>query len=178
MLNYGAESQNYTSYNTGALVNASLTAEQAAWGTLDTPYLTSVMNKEYKVIENPSVTWKGAGLNLQDAVVMRFKIAAESIDGLSVEVTGANKTWSISNDKFEAIDGGYYVYFDGLNAGQMSERVYLTVYAGETPVSNTVCYSIESYAYAKISDADTTEELEDLVIAMMKYGNSAHAYIN
>ena len=58
----------------------------------------------------------------------------------------------------------------------MSEEVYLTVYDGETAVSNTLRYSIESYAYAKAGGSDTL--LSDLVIAMMKYGNAAYNYVN
>ena len=41
---------------------------------------------------------------------------------------------------------------------------------------HTVCYSIESYAYAKQNDVD--EKLVNLINAMMKYGNAAYLYIN
>ena len=176
LLNYGEKSQIYTDYNIDDLVMRALTAEQKAWGTSVVPEFTSVMDKEYAVIDNPTVIWKGAGLNLQDSVTIRFKIAAESIDGLTIKVTTANKTWKIPSSEFKTTDGGYYIYFDGLNAGQMREPIYLTVYDGETAVSNTVCYSIESYAYSKKDDAD--EKLVDLINAMMKYGDSAYSYIN
>ena len=73
---------------------------------------------------------------------------------------------------YEAEDGTYYVLFDGLNAGQMRQEVYMTIYNGKTPVSNTACYSIESYAFQKQNDAN----LGDLVKAMMKYGDAANEY--
>ena len=57
----------------------------------------------------------------------------------------------------------------------MSEKVYLTMYKNDVAVSNTVCYSIESYAYNKQNSTDTA--LANLVKAMMKYGNSAYAYV-
>ena len=37
-------------------------------------------------------------------------------------------------------------------------------------------YSIESYAYNKVGAGD--EKLSNLLIAMMKYGNSANKYVN
>jgi len=73
-------------------------------------------------------------------------------------------------------NGVYSVKFSGLNAGQMSEKVYLTMYKDGIAVSNTVCYSIESYAYSKQSSQ--IEHLADLVKAMMKYGYSAYSYVN
>ena len=41
-------------------------------------------------------------------------------------------------------------------------------------VSDTVTYSIEAYAASKANDTDAA--LVELVIAMMKYGDSACAY--
>ena len=174
LLNYGASSQQYTGYKSGILANASLTEEQAGWGTIGTIELNSVMNKAYEVIDSPSVIWSGAGLNLKDSVTMRFKISAESLDGLYVKVKSESGEWKINSKYFEETDGGYYVYFSALNAGQMSESVYLTAYKGDVAVSNTICYSIESYAYSKQNDADS--KLVKLLNDMMKYGRSANVY--
>lgn len=175
LLNYGSASQIYTGHNTENLANAKLTEEQKGFATVAEPTLTTVKNTAYKTIENPAVTWKGAGLNLQKSVTMRFKIAADSIDGLSVKVESeSNGKWIIPAKSFVKTDGGYYIYFNGLNAGQMSEPVYLTVYNGDTAVSDTICYSVESYAYTKKGSTDVV--LNDLLIAMMKYGNAAYAY--
>lgn len=175
LLNYGAMTQVYESYNTDELVNAKLTEEQRAWGTSDAPVYKTVQNLSYKTIDNPTVMWTGGGLNLEDSVTMRFKISAESIDNLTVKAETEESIWTISAEEFEVTTGGYYVFFDGLDASQMSEPVYLTIYNGDTPVSNTICYSIESYAYSKQSSTDTN--LVNLLEAMMKYGNSAYAYV-
>lgn len=174
LLRYGEKSQIYKNYKTDNLVSSRLTEEQNKWGTEALPELKSVQDTKYETLENPSVKWKGAGLNLQDSVTMRFMIATESIENLTVKVTSDSGEWTISNDAFEKTEGGYYVFFNGLNAGQMSETVYLTVYNGETKVSNTVRYSIESYAHSMQNSADG--ELNDLLTAMMKYGNSAYSY--
>lgn len=174
LLNYGAAAQKYRSYNTGSLVNANLTAVQKSWATASLRPLGTVQNTNYKVISNPTVTWKGAGLVLEEAVVLRFKLATNSIDGLTLKVRRNNAaTVTIPSDKFVSTDGGYYVYYDGLDAGEMSETVYLTVYKNDTAVSNTLSYSIESYAYSKLG---TGGALTELLSAMIKYGDAAKAY--
>ncbi len=173
LLNYGAASQLYTGHNTASLANATLTGEQKAEATAQVE-LSTVQNLKAKEIDSPSVSWKGAGLNLKEAIVLRFKIAAESIDGLSVKVESGDGTWTIPSSMFEQTDGGYYVYFNKLNAGQLSDTVYLTVFNGATAVSNTISYSVESYAYAKQNTAD--EVFKNLLDTMMKYGKSAYEY--
>ena len=57
----------------------------------------------------------------------------------------------------------------------MSEPVYITVYEDQVAVSNTVRYSVESYAYAKQTDSDA--QLVNLLRALMKYGDSAYNYV-
>ena len=164
-------------YNTDNLVDAKLTPEQLAWGTSGDPVLTSAFDKEFEKAQNPLVTWTAASLNLYDSVSMRFKFTTEeAVEGLTLKIKGeSGGEWSISPEEFELKDGVYSVLFSGLNAGQMSEKVYLTIYKGDTAVSDTVCYSIESYAYAK-QNSDIAH-LADLVKAMMNYGNAAAAYV-
>ncbi len=176
LLNYGSASQTYTGHNTENLANAKLTEEQKYWGTSEQPKLKTVKNTAYKmIVDIPAVTWESAGLNLQKSVTMRFKIATGSINGLSVKVESeSGGKWTIPSKSFVKTDGGYYIYFNGLNAGQMSEPVYLTVYNGDTAVSDTIRYSVESYVYAKQGSTDVV--LNDLLISMMKYGNAAYAY--
>ena len=173
LLNYGAESQKYSGHNVDALVNAALTEEQKAWGTSENRTLTTVQDIAYATIENPTVDWKCAGLNLVNSIAIRVKISAENVENLSVRVADDYGN-VVTSTKFVKTEGGYYVYLDMLAAAQMSEVLYMTVYEGETPVSNTARYSIESYAYSKQDDSDA--QLVELVKAMMKYGDSAKAY--
>lgn len=177
LLNYGSETQNYTSYNVNNLVNQSLTEEQRTWATVELSELQTVFNKQYETIENPSIVWKSAGLKLEDSVTMRFKIETDSVENLIVKVVSeSGQEWSIASSNFEVCDDGYYIYFDGLNAGQMREVIYITIYKETEVVSDTICYSIESYAYAMQSSEN--EKLLSLLKAMMKYGDSAYAYIH
>ena len=178
LLNYGTESQIYTEYKLDSLVDASLTEAQRAWGTKKDRTFATVQDAAYQTIDNPTVSWKGAGLNLKDRVEIRMMIEADSIENLRVRVTSATGgEWWIPAEKFEpAGERRYNVSFSGLNAGQMNESVYFTVYDGDKAVSNTARYSIESYAYAQVNKATPDEKLVKIVKAMMKYGDSAYNY--
>ena len=179
LLNYGAQSQSYTGYNTDNLVNASLTEAQKAWGTAENREYVSVLDTAYETVENPIATWKGAGLNLKDRVEIRLTLEARNPGNLVVKArTEDGKEWEMPAGWFEPVsDGRYYVYFNGLNAGQMSEPVYFTVYEGDTVVSNTLRYSIESYVYSQSNKTAPDESLLALLKTMMKYGDAAHNYI-
>lgn len=176
LLHYGAASQVYTNYKTDALVDAQLTATQLSWGTSSDRTLENVLDTTYETVADPSVVWKGAGLNLQDSVTVRLKFETADIEGLSLRIICQTGSWEIWNDAFESAGDVYYAYFRGLNAGQMSEPIYMTFYRDNTPVSNTVCYSIESYAQANQNGGTTA--LVELLKAMMRYGDSAYAYVN
>lgn len=178
LLNYGAATQLHTGYRTDALANAKLTETQASWGTSTTRKLINDQDAFYETVENSLAAWKGAGLNLKDAVVIRLKLEATDIEGLSVKIVGKYNTWEIDSDKFDPVIGEnnrYYIYFDSLDASQMSEKIYATIYKDGVAVSNTLQYTIETYA-AKNAVASTT--LGDLLISMMKYGDAANKYVN
>ena len=113
---------------------------------------------------------------------MKFVFNAASTDGLRVKITTADpaapesvgNTWMIT-EFAQYAEGMYIANFDGFNADQMSDIVYVTVCDSEgNAISNTYRYSIESYAYAKSNDANSN--LAALVKAMMKYGISAKNY--
>lgn len=166
LLNYGAAAQTYAG-ETGTLVNATLTDTQKTWASAE-PTLTSVANKSFATVANPTVTWLSAGLNLKDSVVLRLKVSADSVEGLTVKVTGYDDCMTV----FEKTDGGYYIFIKGLTLVQMRDALEITVYNGETAVSNTLKYSIESYASANQSGT-----LGALMKAMMKVGDAANAYV-
>lgn len=179
LLHYGAKAQIYTGYKTGSLVDANLTAEQLAWGTQGDPTLTNHFVYDYETIENPTATWYGAGLVLDSAVTLKLKFKADNAEGLQVRIMIEGKSTPIivpsSYFYYNPEDGLYYLNVNGLNANQMSRKLHLTILdASGNAVSNTVQYSIESYAYEKQNS--TIAGLADLVKAMMNYGNAAKAY--
>ena len=180
LLNYGAAMQVYANYKTDALVNADLSEDQKSWGTAENRDLVSVQNLAYETVENPKVAWKGAGLNLYENVAVRYKI--QPLEGVKAEdltvvvrtQSGAETVFTYEDFTYEG-DGKYSFIFDSLHAGQMSEELYATVYQGDTAVSNTVCYSVESYAYTMLKSDN--ENLVNVIRTLIKYGDAAKAYI-
>ena len=161
------------------MVNASLTDAQRAWGTSQLRELENALDTKYVKLENPTAKWKGAALYLQDAVTIQLQLEATDLTDVYVKVTNdKNQTWTIPASQFESLGNNrYFAYFSGLDAGQMRDYVYLTIYKGNTAISNTARYSICSYAYSKQNDTEVPG-LADLVKAMMKYGDAAYAFAN
>ena len=136
--------------------------------------MNTVTNTQYETVDSPKVIWNGAGLVLNDSITVRFKFSAESIEDLSARVKIGEREYVIPSDQFIKSEGKYYVYFDKLIVSQLKEDIFVTVYEGDEAVSNTVRYSVESYAYEK-QNSDIAN-LATLVKTMMKYGNSAYNY--
>ena len=175
LLNYGAESQKREGTVSG-LVNEALTEPQKAMATADRT-LNTVKNTAYVTVGAPQVSWKAAGLNLINGIQLRLKLSAANTEGLAIRISDGI---SASADVTELVpipgeSGSYYVFFADLCAYQMSRTVYITAYRGGVAVSDTLAYSIESYAH----DAQSVTEgnLGNLVKAMMRYGDSARAYV-
>jgi hypothetical protein len=175
LLNYGALSQQYVDNSIAAdkLVNYDLTADQKAWAS--TGELTLQNITAQKTLENATVTWETAGLYLEKSVEILLKFQADSIEGLSVKFESGGKTYEVTDFTPSGDENCYNVYLTRLNAGQMRQEVTATVYKDGAPVSNTLTYSIESYAAKKQVNTDTPY-LAELVKAMMRYGDSAAAY--
>lgn len=176
LLNYGAASQKYIGYQTDNLVNADLTDEQKAWGTNTEPSFTNIRDYDYKTIDNPTSKWIGSGLVLNNSVMVRAKFSADSIENKTVVITCGKGKFTYSKDDFvKDKDGNYYVYCDEIFANEMSEEILLTVYDNGVPCSNTMRFSIESYAKL-VHDSYEGTVFDELTTAMMRYGNSAKAY--
>jgi hypothetical protein len=171
MLNYGAEAQKYVNNRVDKLVNASLTAEQKAWATQTQPTYTSILSFS-EAPDTVKATWMGASLNLKDTIRIVYRFTAENAKDLTVRIKLGSKTWTYGADSFVYDDGSYLLNFSALIASQLSEPIMATIYEGDTPVSKTVTYSVESYA----AGVESGEEHYAMVNAMMKYGNAVRAY--
>lgn len=176
LLNYGAEAQNYQNYKTDDLVNSKLTDFQKAWASTDELNLKDVTNKNYSTVENPIAEWKSASLQLNDSVAVRYKFTAQSVDNLSVKVTCGISQWEYNNEKIiNNGDGTYSLLFSDLNADKMSQDIFITIMNGDTAVSNTMRFSVESYS-KKVQDLMPNSSLQKLTDAMMRYGKAAASY--
>ncbi len=180
LLRYGGEAQKYFGYRTDALVDEELTQEQKLH-LLDTESLELVNRRALlNDLEAPTVSFKSASLVLTNKVVVRYVLNLASYDGdmeeLSVRLSYVNddgETVYTELTTFEAIDetsGRYAVECDTLAAKQMRTLVTAAVYHGDTQISRSVQYSIESYA------ANAQGETAELCKAMMAYGDAANAF--
>lgn len=176
LLNYGAEAQSYQNYKTDDLVNSKLTDAQKAWASTDELALADVTDKNYSTIENALVEWKSASLQLNNSVAVRYKFTAQSVENLSVKVECGASQWEYGADSFtDNGDGTYYFLFNDLNADKMSKDIFITVMHGDTAVSNTMRFSVESYS-KKVQDLMPNSSLQKLTDAMMRYGRAAANY--
>ena len=170
-LNYGAAAQIHEDYNTDSLVNASLTDDQKALATDVRDYNKVTSTGEGNASQ--SAVWKTATVILNNSITTEFSFQS-SLTGLTVKVNGSEDHVTV----VESSDGMYTVYYEGLNAAQLSDSITAVVYQGDTAVSTTLTYSVESCAYYQVNDnLDATDALKSLVKAMMAYGDAAKAYV-
>ncbi|MCM1222231.1 MAG: hypothetical protein NC548_47960, partial [Lachnospiraceae bacterium] len=146
-------------------------------GTSSTPTLTNITDKEYKTISNPTAVWNTAGLVLNNSVMVRGKFTVDNIENITVKITCNGRIFTYDkNDFTKNSDGSYYVYCDEIYANEMSKEILMTVYDNGIQCSNTMRFSIESYASAIQNSAYAGTALDNLTQAMMRYGKSAEAY--
>ncbi len=187
LLNYGAAAQSYYGYNAASPVNANLTAEQQSYATQENPTLSTC--RELIQNEGATVSFKSCTLYMKEKVSINYYLNlsnyAGAVDDLCVKVSYTDengKAWTQTIDSSELLykeyNGSYYYVanFSALNAMQMRTECKAEVFSKATGerISNTLLYSIESFAYSKADDPDTG--LAGLVNAMMKYGNAVEAY--
>ena len=179
LLNYGTQAQISTGYDTENPVIDLLTEEQKAFGTTTAPVCRSVTNSAYVRVDSPKASWRSATLMLRECISVQVKLRASDITGYVVRVRNhAGKLLAeIPAASFTDEGSGVYsVRYDGVTAIRLSETLLFTVYSGDTAVSNTLAYSVESYAASKQNGSDST--LAALVNALMNYGRSASAWFS
>ncbi|WP_455493185.1 M64 family metallopeptidase [Eubacterium sp.] len=178
LLNYGSATQKYVGYQTNNLANSDLTATQKSWASKDTKEFKNIRNYDYKTISNPTVQWNSCGLVLGNAIMFKVKFTANNVENKTVEITLRNAKFTYDKNDFKANgDGTYYVYCNELFAHELGDEVLLTVYENGVPCSNTMLFSVESYARL-VRDNYKGTPLDEMITTMMLYGNSAKEYKN
>jgi len=173
MLRYGAVAQTYFQYDTENLVDADLTEAHMAYATMETP----------EAVDNSKA--EGGLGTLNTSVVLKARVTLT----LSHLKPGAN----LANMKFivkDALDGtvikelpAYNLNpvmiaadFDDVGSAQPRRLITVTLYDGDTAVTDTVTWSVESYV-AKTRATSTDAGQIDLVNAMLTYGDAVAAYM-
>ncbi len=180
LLQYGAKAQLYKGYRTDTLPDVDLTPEQRA-------YLTDPMSVEFGSNKaflgdhaEPTVTFAGVSLRLDSKIVVRYIIDTTAYKGnmgdLNLRVSyegidGNIVTETVKDPEVYQEARNYYAFdFDGLLASELRTVVSAVVYAGDTPVSETMTYSADTYGNGRTGDLLT------LVQAMIAYSDSCKAY--
>lgn len=178
LLNYGAMAQKYVGYKTDHLVNSDLTDTQKSWASKNTEDFKNIRDFNFKTISNPSVQWNSCGLVLNNSIMIRAKFSAKDVENKTVEFAFRNTKFIYDkNDFVNNGDGTYYVYCNELFAHELSNEILITVYENGIPCSNTMRFSVESYASTVQQSSEYKgTALDDLTQAMMRYGKSAVAY--
>lgn len=188
MLNYGAEAQKYFGVNESSLANSGLTEAQQLYATEAEPALEN--HKSMLRREDARVWFEGCSLSLERSVTLNYYLDLSTCgipaNELALELSwladdGSVKTDRIDGTAFLAKQLGnrslYVAVLDELNAAQMRTVVSAAVIRKEDQmqVSDTMCYSIESYAQSKMKNDPA---LAVLILAMMKYGDAAESYFS
>ena len=171
MLSYGAAAQIYFGYDVENLVTADLTEAQMAYATKGIP--TAV----------DSVKVEGSGINLsayvtmEDRVVVNMSAIYAPTDAAYIKVCDAETGTQIA-----MIEAAYNAMmcrasFDGVAAKNMRKALTFTLMDGDTAVSKTITWSVESCVAQIRADKDASAERVNMANAMLTYGDSVAAYM-
>lgn len=187
LVNYGAAAQVNFNYNTDNLANAAYSDYQS-FASPSVPKLTTIS----KSIDNDGATIKlSRQLNLASSICV--VAALQNLDNSAYldDMTNFKAKCVYTNqsgveqeplwiDSSEFIylesDGKYAINFNKFTALQSTHKVVITLYSGDKIISNTIEYSIESYAYVISKNLPETDKLRALTDSMIKYCKAAEAY--
>ena len=133
-------------------------------------------------VKNAPIQWEGKGLDLVSKVTVKFVFSLGNYTGdlqdLSLRVSyvnakGEEVTLTVSNAEVYNAEKNFYAFtVDTLLATEMRSELTMALYEGETQVSMTQVYSVESYC------AKRTGALAELGKSLLAYSDAAKAYFN
>ncbi len=180
LLRYGAKAQIYKGYRTASLADEKMTEEHKTWlKELNSVTFgnTNVMGEE---IASPTVTWEGKTLNLESKIMVVYVVNVSEYDGEAsdlclkvgyLDCTGEKMNVTLRDPQPYGNHASQYAfYMDSLLAAEMRTVLTAQVFAGETPVSNTLTYSADTYGKNKIG------VLGELCKALFAYSDSAQSF--
>ena len=166
-LNYGAEAQKQFDYCKTDLANAKLTEEQKKFAS-DTPTFNSKLDGGDKRV--------GSNLILENNIL--FVVAFRGLNrDMSATVTfkhhnGQDVAVEIPGSEFGTSGNVYYVPIDEIVVADARQPITITVKNADGSVYTTCQDSIEDYL------ARYTSTISDINTAVMKFADSAYAYLH
>ncbi len=174
MLKYGTAAQVYFGYDTDALVTDALTAEQLAYATAGTP----------EAVDSCIATGSGANVKANIVVGSKVELNLSSVvptvgDASAVRCVITDEEGKVLAEPEVSIMANimFSAKYDNVGAREMRKMICATFYEGETPISKTLLWSVESYvAQTRVNAKASAEEIA-LVDAMLAYGDAVAAYL-
>lgn len=174
MLRYGAAAQVRLGYNTENLVTADLTEEQLSNATQEIP----------EAADYEAANGEGASLNASITVASRVQLNLSCIytpsdaSILKCVITDvqtgemlAQLPVSVKEDLMCT------ALYENVGAKEMRKVINATIYEGETAVSETLSWSVESYVAQTRAKANVADDELNMVNAMLIYGDAVAAYM-
>lgn len=165
MLNYGAEVQKAFSHNASNLANADL-GDYSNLGTAETPTISA----------DNTITGSGTVSVYKPSISMQAKVEIQvifkgDISAYEARYTVDGVTTTIPSSDF-VTQGSYTVVRVAIKAANMRKVHDFALYDAATgePVTATYHYNVEAFAEDQLG-----KTYNDVVIAMMKYGDSVAA---
>lgn len=183
LLNYGTAAQNYFGYNTENPANADITADQQLIGTQTDPDL--VNTKQMIPLENATASFYGNkvifGSNIELKYYMQFK-EGQNTENVKLKLSYTTVKGFEKEEEIPFSEFGYDSEYESFTANlatiaakDMGQEVTAVICDGDTPISETMIYGIETYAYNRLN-MSTDVVFKTLIKEMMKYSRSAQVY--
>ena len=139
----------------------------------------------------PTITAKNISLSFEDEILLNVYFTTTDVVGAVNYglLTFSEKVSTPSHANAISVNPGYYesngylgVTTPGIPAKKLGDTVYFAVYAeladGTYVYSKCYHYSPYSYAYSLLSKSTTTQDMKNLIVAMLNYGAAAQVYFN
>jgi len=179
LLRYGSAAQIFKGYRTNALADGAMTEEQRALLTELSTVTFGNTNRQLGDLNDPTAKWLGKSLILDSKVTLRYVVdltACETMENITLRVryrdyAGTEQTAVLTQaEPYGSVDGYYSFDFSGLLAAELRTVLQAAVYAGDTQISNTLEYSVDTYGNNKTGTLDT------LCRALMAYSDAAKVF--
>ena len=173
LLYYAEAAQLYANYKTDDLATKNLTEAQKALRSADT---TGAITATAGKTGTPDETcgWTAAALRLENAMAMKLRFDATTVEGLTVDVTINGRTVTISD--FGEENGTYYLLFNNIGADEYNAEVRAVFKRNGTETGEVLTYSVAAYIGEAVRKAGASEALLNLLRSIYAYGESAAAY--
>ena len=180
LLRYGKEAQVYKGYRRENLADEAMTTAHKAYLSDIEAVTFGNTNETLADLESPAVTWVGKSLSLDSKVSVKYIFTPDTYEGrvedLYLKVNYVNLAGKEAEvvltdpEVYDSAKNRYAFTFDSLLAAELRNVVEVAVYEGDTPLSQTLRYSPDTYGNNK------TGQLQILCKALFAYSDSAKAY--